>query len=90
MPPLLVSELSSNLHCIFQGPSPEAEFLGLRPGNLNVDSGLGSHPGSVTHYLYDLECITEPHCAFVSQSIKCVDNSTFLVRIMAKMKQVTI
>lgn len=86
MPPLLVSELSSSLHCIFQGPSPEAEFLGLRPGNLNVDSGLGSDPGSVTLYLYDLECVTEPHCAFVSQSIKWDDNSTFLVRVMAEIK----
>ena len=36
----------------------ESEFLGRRRGDLNVDSGLGSDPGSTGHYLCDLKQVT--------------------------------
>lgn len=40
-----------SLQYILQGLQPDPEFLGLSPWNLNVDSGLGSDPSSVIHYL---------------------------------------
>lgn len=55
-PPAWHLNYLGSLRCLLQNSSPEPEFLGLRPGSINVDSvAWGQTLAVLFHYLRDLE-----------------------------------